>query len=315
MSEPLVSIVIPCHNSAAWLPETLESALAQTWTRREIILVDDGSTDDSAAIARRYEARGVRVIAQTNAGAAAARNRGLAEANGDFLQFLDADDLLAPDKIEHQVRLLAARGPDQLATCRWGRFSGDPADARFAPDALWRDLSPVDWIVTAFERNLMMATATWLVPRRLADAAGRWDTTHRINPIDDMDYFDRVRAASAGVAFCAETCTYYRSAVAGSLSGIRSPEAWRAILDTLVRSTDLLRRLEDSPRTRHAAATVFQRFVYEIFPAHPEMAAEASRRAAALGGSRLQPEGGSFFRLAARLLGWRTARRLQRLRR
>src|SRR5690606_5350603 len=121
----LVSIIIPCYNAARWLPATLESALTQTWPATEIIVVDDGSSDDSLAIARGFAPRGVKVISQTNRGASAARNRGLAEARGDFIQYLDADDLLSPRKIELQLARLASAPADAVATCRWGRFEQD----------------------------------------------------------------------------------------------------------------------------------------------------------------------------------------------
>jgi glycosyltransferase involved in cell wall biosynthesis len=81
--DPLVSIIIPCRNAAPWLAETLESALGQTWQAKEILLVDNGSTDDSLAIARTFERRGVQVLLQSNRGAAAARNTGLRAARGD----------------------------------------------------------------------------------------------------------------------------------------------------------------------------------------------------------------------------------------
>src|SRR6185503_8183759 len=80
MTEPCVSILIPCHNAEPWIAATIESALAQTWPNTEIIVVDDGSTDDSAAIASRSIDRGVRVVMQSNRGASAARNAGLAQA-------------------------------------------------------------------------------------------------------------------------------------------------------------------------------------------------------------------------------------------
>jgi glycosyltransferase involved in cell wall biosynthesis len=80
--------------------------LAQTWQNTETIFVDDGSTDDSLAVARSFEKKGVEVIAQANQGAAAARNRALQEATGDYLQYLDADDRLSPDKVERQVQHL-----------------------------------------------------------------------------------------------------------------------------------------------------------------------------------------------------------------
>lgn len=310
----LVSILIPAHNSAPWLAATLESALAQTWPDKEIIVVDDGSSDDSAAIARRYEPRGVRVLTQTNQGAAAARNTALAHARGDYVQFLDADDLLAPDKIERQVRRLQSAGDDCIASCAWSRFTTAPHLA--APDPhreLWRDLAPVDWMVLAAEHNRMMATATWLLPRAIVARVGPWDTAYRTNPLDDMDYFDRARAASRRVLFCADALAYYRSALPGSLSQQRSEEAWRAISATLHRSADLLLRLEDSARTRHAAATMLQRFIYESYPAVPELGAKAAARVRELGGTEVQPEFGPVRRRLATLLGWRLTKRLHLL--
>ncbi len=309
--DPLVSIIIPCFNAERWLAETLESALAQTWPAKEIILVDDGSADGSLAVARRFECRGVRVVAQPNQGAAAARNHGLRLAGGAYLQFLDADDLLAPDKLERQVRLLAARGDDRITSCAWGRFTTDAAAAGLDPHtALCRDLAPVDWLVLAAEQNIMMATATWLLPRAIADRIGPWDATHRTNPLDDMDYFDRARAASREVLFCPGTRTYYRSALDGSLSRARSDAAWEAVSATLHRAVDRLLRLEDSPRTRHAGATLLQRFIYDSYPARPELAAAAAARVVTLGGTDLQPEFGPKRRWLAGWLGWKITQRL-----
>ena len=99
----LVSICIPVFNSEKWLGDTINSALAQTWSNKELIIVDDGSADNSLKIARKFESSIVKVISQNNRGACAARNKALANAQGDFIQWLDADDILAPDKIEIQL--------------------------------------------------------------------------------------------------------------------------------------------------------------------------------------------------------------------
>src|SRR5215510_10877008 len=104
MSEPLVSILIPAYNAGAWIDETIRSALDQSWARKEVIIVDDGSSDNTADIARRRECSFVKLIEQENQGAARARNRALSIAQGDYIQWLDADDLLAPDKITRQMR-------------------------------------------------------------------------------------------------------------------------------------------------------------------------------------------------------------------
>jgi glycosyltransferase involved in cell wall biosynthesis len=102
--KPTISVVIPCYNGGRYLPETVGSVLAQTAPVDEIIVVDDGSTDDSLAIAKRLPGP-IRVIAQSNQGESVARNVGIEESRGDWVAFLDADDLWAADKIAHQLAL------------------------------------------------------------------------------------------------------------------------------------------------------------------------------------------------------------------
>src|SRR5947208_10643307 len=97
--KPLVSILIPAYNAEAWIADTIQSALAQTWPRKEIVVVDDGSRDATFAVARRFASSEVKVVTQPNSGAATARNKAFALSRGDFIQWLDADDLLAPDKL------------------------------------------------------------------------------------------------------------------------------------------------------------------------------------------------------------------------
>src|SRR5690606_34102704 len=103
-SDQLVSIVIPVYNAEKYLEQTLASIYAQTYPHTEIIAVDDGSSDRSVEILRQHAPR-VRLVTQANAGAAAARNRGVREARGKWIAFLDADDLWTPDKLEKQLQL------------------------------------------------------------------------------------------------------------------------------------------------------------------------------------------------------------------
>ncbi len=103
----LVSVIIPVYNGAQFLAEAIESVRAQTIRPLEIIVVDDGSEDDSAAVARGFA--GARCLRQPHEGAAAARNRGAADARGEFLAFLDADDLWTPDKLQRQMALMKER--------------------------------------------------------------------------------------------------------------------------------------------------------------------------------------------------------------
>ena len=156
-----VSVLIPCYNRERSLGEAVQSALAQSRPPAEVVVVDDGSTDGSAAVAERLNRPGtppVRVIRQANAGAAAARNRGLAECRGEWVAFLDSDDVWAPDKLERQLAAADAAPDADLVFCdtrtragsagssgaelmpsRFGlggvRDAGDPiGDGRFAFD-------------------------------------------------------------------------------------------------------------------------------------------------------------------------------------
>jgi len=309
---PLVSILIPCYNARPWLAPTLESALAQTWPAREIIVVDDGSRDGSVEVARTFADRGVKVIAQENRGASATRNCAYRLSQGEFIQYLDADDLLATDKIERQMALAEKTGPEVVLCGTWSRFTQTPADADFTPQPLCTDAAPIDWMVAKFEQNAMMHPAAWLTPRALAERAGPWDESLTLD--DDGEYFTRVVLAARAVRCCREAVSYYRSGVSGSLSGIKSERAWANAYRLMELSEQWLRAVEDSPRTRHACATAYQRYIYDSYPLAAAYRARAAAKVAALGGSDLRPPGGPKYRWARRVLGWRLAKRLQQWR-
>src|SRR6058998_3677852 len=135
---PLVSILIPAFNAQEWIAETIQSALRQTWPRKEIIVLDDGSADETLVVARRFESDEVRVISQPNQGAASARNKAFSLSRGDYIQWLDADDLLSPDKVAHQMEA-AQQATDgrTLFSSPWASFRFRPPKAKFVPTPLW----------------------------------------------------------------------------------------------------------------------------------------------------------------------------------
>ncbi|MGB6192155.1 MAG: oligosaccharide flippase family protein, partial [Terracidiphilus sp.] len=195
---PLVSILIPAYNAQEWIAETIHSAMAQTWPRTEIIVVDDGSKDATLAVARQFESQGVHVHAQKNQGASSARNKAFALSHGEYIQWLDADDLIAPDKIARQMEVaLNGAGPRTLLSSPWAHFMYRPYRARFTPSSLWCDLTPQEWLLRKMSQNIFMQTATWLVSRELTEDAGPWDV--RLLGDDDGEYFCRVLLASEGV--------------------------------------------------------------------------------------------------------------------
>jgi glycosyltransferase involved in cell wall biosynthesis len=311
---PLVSILIPAYNAAPWIDETLDSALAQTHPRTEIIVVDDGSSDTTLELARAHAARypeRARIVTQPNAGASSARNHAMRLARGDYLQFLDADDLLTPEKIAAQVNLLSCSPTNSLATCRWGRFTTDPARAEFVNDSVFRDFAPLDYLVAYTGQAEMMHPAAWLVPRSVADRAGPWDETLSLN--DDGEYFARVVLAASSIVFSNTGASLYRSNLPGSLSRQRSRRALESVFSSVVLIAGNLICAEPSPRVRRAVADYWQRLAYELYPDAPDLVRRAEGAARSFGPSPLRPSAGTRERQAARFLGWKLARRLRRL--
>ncbi|NMC21488.1 MAG: glycosyltransferase family 2 protein, partial [Thermogutta sp.] len=142
-----VSVVIPVWNAARYLPETLQSVLRQTRPPEEIVVVDDGSTDDSAAVAEGFGPT-VRVLRQENRGESAARNRGIEASHGDWIAFLDADDLWHPDKLARQLAAVRADPAVDCIHTNWyyfGRQNGHvdvsavPAAERYRPGRVAAD--------------------------------------------------------------------------------------------------------------------------------------------------------------------------------
>ncbi len=138
MKGPLVSIVLPVYNAEAFLRETLESVFALDYEPLEVIVVDDGSTDGSAALAQSFP--GVRCIRQENRGPAAARNTGIEAAQGEFVAFVDADDIVLPHKLSVQVGYLLDH-PEVTATLARQEWITPPPNA--VPDLVWGDLDGI----------------------------------------------------------------------------------------------------------------------------------------------------------------------------
>ncbi len=308
--ESLVSILIPCYNAAPWLPQTLESALAQTWPHKEIIVVNDGSTDNSLAVARKFEAHGVRLIDQPNRGQCAAYNAAIRAAHGQYYEFLDADDLIAPDKIERQMERLVQLPAGWLATGCWARFREIPTEAIFDHGPVSRDLAPIDWVVALWNSDSMMHGAAWLVPAALVKQAGDWN--EQLSLINDFEFFSRLVLAGSGVAYCPDARSYYRSNLAVSLSGQRSAAAWQSAFDSVRLGTAQLLAHENSLRTHAASANVWRNLTFDSHPdAPPALRRLGEDRVRELGAELGRPRGGPWFTLASRLLGWKLARRLQ----
>jgi glycosyltransferase involved in cell wall biosynthesis len=213
-ASPLISIVVPSFNYGHLIAQTLDSVAAQSATDWECLVVDDGSTDNTAQVVAAYTRRDRRFsyLAQRNSGLSAARNAGLRRASGVYIQFLDADDLIEPGKLHHHASYLATHpgvgvvyGPARYFT------SAEPTQPRQAPtypDPPW--LPPISGsgsvLLTAlFDRNILPVNSA-LTRRDVVRRVGFFD--ERLRALEDWDYWTRCALAGVHFQFLDQEGTY-----------------------------------------------------------------------------------------------------------
>jgi glycosyltransferase involved in cell wall biosynthesis len=206
---PLVSIVIPNYNGAPFLRLAVASALAQSYHPLEVVVVDDGSTDDSVAtIADLVDAGRVLLVRKENGGVAAARNTGVAHSAGDYLVFLDCDDELAPQMVERLVALVAPDDPAVFAYCDYVNVDVDGRELE--------DNRPLSAYRTRMEGDLLaqLLVGAFLLPvcvlisRRLLTAAGGFDS--RFSAADDYYLWLRASCCGGVARYLSEPLARYR---------------------------------------------------------------------------------------------------------
>jgi len=271
LNKPLVSIIIPVYNSAAYLTETIYSALNQTWENKEILIIDDGSTDSSVKIAEQFKSEAVKIFIQDNKGSCVARNKGIKESKGAFIQFLDADDLLSPNKITDQIHSSYQHPEDTLFSSPWASFKKSIKEAKFKKDILWQETRPVDWLLHAWNKGLMMQTACWLTPRKLIEDAGYWNENLKNNPNDDGEFFCRVILKSKRIHFTETSKVYYRNHDGLRVSKNTSFDAIASLLGSYNSYEKHLLRVENSQRTLNALVRIYSAFIYKYVDLYPSL--------------------------------------------
>ncbi len=311
ITHSLVSILIPAYNSEKWIKAAIQSALAQTWQNKEIIIVDDGSSDNTFQIAKEFESKTVKVISQKNSGACAARNRALSLSQGDFIQWLDSDDILAPDKIEIQLSNSDVSPQTRvLHLSGWGFFYFRIKKARFVPNPLWQDLSPLNWLLNHIGEGYYMYPAAWLVSRKLTELAGPWDEKIMLN--QDGEYFCRVVATSEMVKFSPKALSYHRIGNLYSISGNKKSQKTLESLNLAVNlCIDYLLKLENSETTRKASINCLQKIINTLYQNDSSIIGKNQKRIIELGGSITPVSRTTKFTMVQKILGLQKATTLK----
>jgi len=196
MTPPLVSCIVPVHNGERFLSATLNSALGQTHRPLEVVVVDDGSDDGTPEVAASFAAS-VRYIREARQGPAAARNRGIHEAQGDFICFLDADDLWHADKTRRQLSSIGPHPMTRISLTYIRNFEGDPApDSPVFSPALQADDVPG------------YTACSFLAPRPLFDRVGLFDA--RLKHSSFADWILRARRHAVETVMIEESLVYRR---------------------------------------------------------------------------------------------------------
>lgn len=193
---PLVSVIIPAYNCSEHISEAIESVLAQDYPNKEIIVVDDGSTDETTDILASYEEK-ITLVKQQNSGSAAARNTGIKASHGEFIAFLDADDLWFPGKLSLQTEYMLAHKNIGLVYHDWIVWSPESNGtyAPLTPPPLKDDKFSIveecsGWIYGKLFSDSIIHTTSAMLRKTLIDKAGMFDESLRIG--EDYDYWFRV---------------------------------------------------------------------------------------------------------------------------
>jgi glycosyltransferase involved in cell wall biosynthesis len=222
-----ISVIMPCYNAAAFVAEAIDSVLAQTHPDVELIVVDDGSSDGSLDIVRRY-GEAVTLLQQSRRGPYPARNAGLAVASGEFVAFLDADDLWRPDALEKLHAALVGQGAE-LAYCGWQNVGEGVSGEPFVPPAYEKGDA-----VALFLRSCPWPIHAALLKRSLVRTLGGF-SERRFSAMD-YDFWLRALAVTRKMVRVPEVLVTYRWHGAGQISAVKA----RQVLDALAVQNDFI---------------------------------------------------------------------------
>jgi len=212
---PLVSIIIPTYNRAHLIGETLDSLLAQTYTNWECIIVDDGSIDSTAEIVNEYLIKDNRFLfikrAKTRIkGASTCRNIGLEHANGEYIQFLDSDDLITPNKILEQINLLKYNDEAVILTCKWSRFNKIMGDSvNYENLDSYNNFNDIPLFLEALANSKgYFPLHAYLIKKSIINKTGLWNEYLCLN--DDSEFLIRLFCNTDKIYFASNAIAYYR---------------------------------------------------------------------------------------------------------
>jgi glycosyltransferase involved in cell wall biosynthesis len=321
---PLVSIIIPAFNAAPFIDTCIKSAMRQSYPHIEIIVVDDGSEDNTFELAKTYVKFGVKIFRQINKGASVARNVGIKNAKGSYIQFLDADDLLEENKIELQMKVLL-KYPNSISFGNCINFKVSPsATNNILNSHEARKINFIEPPIKLIKKLYggidkipagMIEVHSWLCPKNIIEDAGEWNETLSVD--DDGDFFLRVILKAKQVIYVPESLVYYRKHEQESLSNVNSKKS----ISDAIKSINCkgITLMDFSPNDMEFKAIISEAFwqlAIRAYPEHKELSRKSIEYASKILGEVRIPKfyiGNKIFDFIANRLHWKLARNLQYL--
>jgi len=311
-TNPLVSVCMPAFNAAGYIAEAIRSVIGQSYTNLELIIVNDGSTDETLKIATDFNDSRITVYTTANRGQCAAANEAFRLSKGQFIKFFDADDILSKNFIEEQVKLIYDK-PNCIAAASWGRFyRNDLTTFKLNINQNDHDQLPINWLANAMlNGQVMLQCALWLVPRNILTKSGLWN--EKLSLINDFDFFIRILVKANFLYFSPSSILYYRSGVLGSLSSQETRKAVLSAYTSITLGINSMLEKENSDRIKKIAANTFQHFVYDYYPKFPDLINLAQREVTRYGGSDLKFPTGGVTLILNKIFGWKLTRKIKLL--
>ncbi|RZK12489.1 MAG: glycosyltransferase family 2 protein [Flavobacterium sp.] len=314
---PLVSIIIPLYNAAKYVGDAIKSITSQTYKALEIVVVNDGSTDNGPSIVEKMAETDSRIklLHQENKGQCAASNAGYKISTGTYVKFFDADDILSPETIYQQVEVLQNSDEFSVSYIDYIRFYDDDLstiDRYKLPKLINYDCTPAEYI-TFHGSPQMYQCSIWLFHRAIFDKSGLWD--ERLSLINDTEFFPRILKYVSRLYYAANCKLYYRTNFrSGSLSQTVTEKSMRSAILSVDLMAKHTRSFISSELMERIIALSYVEILEMSYPSQPKWTKIIEGRLKQFNKSQYTlTSSGKLYNLVSKIAGWKTAKKIQHI--
>jgi len=304
-----VSVLIPLYNAEKYIKRTIKSVLSQTYKNIEIIIVDDGSTDNSYSIAKKYESTNIHVYQQKNSGPGAARNKAFSLSCGDYIQYLDADDILDENKLKIQVEILN-KNKNALVFGSTYEFHDNVNKEKPMHFTYYKNYeSNLEFLTDYWSEGGMISVPTLLIPRAKVMDVGTWNEKWILN--EDGDFISRLILKSEKIIYMPESIFYYCRDNTQSLNNTRTLEHYISQYESYACAYRMIKDLKHNEKLIYALAKRYSRLLNYIYGSFPDLTYLINQRLIELGYSRPVPIGSSLSKFLISTIGFENFKFIQ----